>query len=135
MRSTYKSMLEEDSWVCVKFKIPIRLYLAKFKGRLNGLHRSLSNSHAKLGGVSNRMFWKKTIQSGLFRSYSTPTHVHMIYFLKTKDQRPFSFQIMIRIRKIINCKVEVLPIDNIDEVEKVMLNCPYGITNYKKIKP
>jgi PAS domain S-box-containing protein len=37
-------------------------------------------------------------------------------------------------RKIINCKVEVLPFENMDEVDKLLLSSKNGITCYKKIK-
>jgi hypothetical protein len=52
---------------------------------------------------------------------------------EVKQVRLFQ-ELSIRIRKIINIKVEVLPYEFIDEVDLLLITLPYGLSNFKKIK-
>jgi hypothetical protein len=49
-------------------------------------------------------------------------------------QSRITSELIVRIRKIINCKVEALPVENMDEVDKLLLSTKSGMSNYKKIK-
>jgi hypothetical protein len=134
---TYKSIdKEKENWIKLGFRIPIRLYLIKFKGKLNGFHRILSNGQNRFLGKSNREFWK-TINSGFYRFFFERSHIHFVYFLKIDEvkQKRQTSEFVIRIKRIINCKVEIIPFENITEIDKIILTSPYGFLNYKKIKP
>jgi len=125
----------KENWTMVKFKIPLTLYLKKFKGKLGGFHRILSNGRNLLMGKTNREFWKN-FKQGYYRTYFGTNHIHFIYFIcldEVKQVRLFQ-ELSIRIRKIINIKVEVLPYEFIDEVDLLLITLPYGLSNFKKIK-
>jgi len=125
----------KSNWTLVKFKIPLTLYLKKFKGKLSGFHRILSNGQNLLMGKTNREFWKN-FKEGYYRIYFGTTHIHFVYFIcidEVNQVRLFQ-ELSIRIRKIINIKVEVLPYDFIDEVDHLLITLPYGLSNFKKIK-
>ncbi len=134
--TTFKNIKKEkDKWTIVQFKIPLILFLKKFNGKLGAFHRILSNGRNLLMGKTNREFWKN-IKQGYYRSYFGTKHIHFIYFIcmdEVKQVRLFQ-ELSIRIRKIINVRVEVLPIDFIDEVDLLLISLPHGLTNFKKIK-
>jgi hypothetical protein len=133
---TYKT-IEKDkhNWVILKFRIPIRLYISKFKGKLTTLHRYISNGQNTFLAVANRKFWKN-INAGYYRIYFGINHIHFLYILNidASKQRRCTSELIVRIRKIINCKVEALPVENMDEVDKLLLSTKSGMSNYKKIK-
>jgi hypothetical protein len=133
---TYKT-IEKDkhNWVILKFRIPIRIYISKFKGKLTALHRYISNGQNRFICMANREFWKN-ILGGYYRVYFGMNHIYFLYILKidASKQRRCTSELIVRIRKIINCKVEVLPFENMDEVDKLLLSSKNGITCYKKIK-
>ena len=134
---TYKSLQKEkENWIILEFRIPLRLYLLKFKGKSNGFHRYLSNGQNRFIGISNRTFWK-TIKTGFYRFFFERTHIHFVYFLNIDEvkQKRFITGLIIRIKRIINCKVGVLPFESMTEMEKIFLSSPNGFLNYKKIKP
>ena len=95
----------KENWTMVKFKIPLTLYLKNFK-------------------------------QGYYRTYFGTNHIHFVYFIcidEVKQVRLFQ-ELSIRIRKIINVKVEVLPYEFIDEVDLLLITLPYGLSNFKRIK-
>ena len=134
--TTFKNIKnEKEKWTIVKFKIPLNLFLKKFKGKLGAFHRILSNGRNLLMGKTNREFWKN-IKQGYYRTYFGTTHIHFVYFIcmdEVKQVRLFQ-ELSIRIRKIINVKVEVLPYDFIDEVDLLLISLPHGLSNFKRIK-
>jgi hypothetical protein len=133
---TYKSLQKEkENWIILEFRIPLRLYLLKFKGRSSGFPRYLSNGQNRFIGTSNRSFWKN-IKTGFYRFFFERTHIHFVYFLNIDEveQKRFSIELIIRIKRIINCKVEIIPFENMTEIEKIILSSPNGFLNYKKIK-
>ena len=102
---------------------------------MGAFHRILSNGQNRLIGRSNREFWKN-IKQGYYRTYFGTTHIHFVYFIgmdEVKQVRLFQ-ELSIRIRKIINVKVEVLPYEFMDEVDQLLINLPFGLSNFKKIK-
>ena len=134
---TYKSLeKEKENWIILEFRIPLRLYLQKFKGKSSGFHRNLSNGQNRFIGTSNRTFWKN-IKTGFYRFFFERTHIHFVYFLNIDEakQKRFTMELIIRIKRIINCKVGIIPFENISEMEKIILSSPNGFLNYKKIKP
>lgn len=126
---------EKNDWICIKFRVPLKFYLKKYKGKINALHRILSNGQNTFIGTSNRNFWKN-ITNGLYRTYFGVHHIHFVYLLKIEvsKQSIISRELTIRIRKIFNIKVEVLPFESIDEVDVILLNLPHGLSNFVKIK-
>ena len=133
---TYKSLQKEtENWIILEFRIPLRLYLMKFKGKSSGFHRYLSNGQNRFIGTSNRTFWKN-IKTGFYRFFFERTHIHFVYFLNIDEvkQKRYTTELIIRIKRIINCKVGVLPFENMTEMEKIILSSPNGFLNYKKIK-
>ena len=134
--TTFKNIKnEKETWTIVKFKIPLVLFLKKFKGKMGAFHRILYNGQNRLIGRSNREFWKN-IKQGYYRTYFGTTHIHFVYFIgmdEVKQVRLFQ-ELSIRIRKIINVKVEVLPYEFMDEVDQLLINLPFGLSNFKKIK-
>ena len=85
--------------------------------------------------MANREFWK-SIKGGFYRVYFGINHIHFLYILNVdaSKQRRFTSELIVRIRKIINCKVEALPVENMDEVDRLLLSSKGGMSNYKKIK-
>jgi hypothetical protein len=133
---TYKSIeKDKNNWIILKFRIPLRLYISKFKGKLTAMHRYISNGQNRFISVANRDFWRNII-GGYYRTYFGVNHIHFIYILNidASKQRRITSELTVRIRKIINCKVEVLPFENMDEVDKLLLSTKSGMSNYKKIK-
>ena len=133
---TYKSIeKDKNNWLVFKFRIPIRLYISKFKGKLTAMHRYISNGQNRFINMANREFWK-SIKGGYYRIYFGINHIHFLYILNVdaSKQRRFTSELIVRIRKIINCKVEALPVENMDEVDKLLLSTKSGMSNYKKIK-
>ena len=126
---------EKNEWISVKFRLPLKFYLKKYKGKMNALHRILSNGQNTFIGTSNRNFWKN-ISNGFYRTYFGVHHIHFVYILKIEErkQSKISRELTIRIRKILNVKVEVLPFESFDEVDVLLLNLPYGVKNYKQLK-
>jgi hypothetical protein len=133
---TYKSIeKDKNNWIILKFRIPLRLYISKFKGKLTAMHRYISNGQNRFISMANRDFWKN-VNGGFYRIYFGINHIHFIYMLniEASKQRRITSELTVRIRKIINCKVEVLPFENMDEVDKLLLSTKSGMSNYKKIK-
>lgn len=133
---TYKSIeKDKNNWIILKFRIPLRLYISKFKGKLTAMHRYISNGQNRFISMANRDFWKY-VNGGFYRVYFGVSHIHFLYVLniEASKQRRITSELTIRIRKIINCKVEVLPFENMDEVDKLLLSTKSGMSNYKKIK-
>ena len=133
---TYKSIeKDKNNWIILKFRIPLRFYISKFKGKLTAMHRYISNGQNRFISMANRDFWRN-INGGYYRIYFGVSHIHFIYILniEASKQRKITSELTIRIRKIINCKVEVLPFENMDEVDKLLLSTKSGMSNYKKIK-
>jgi hypothetical protein len=134
--TTFKNIKhDKEKWTIVKFKIPLVLFLKKFNGKLSAFHRILSNGRNLLMGKTNREFWKN-IKQGYYRSYFGTTHVHFVYFIYMDEFRQIRLfqELSIRIRKIINVKVEILPFDFMDEVDLLLITLPFGLSNFKKIK-
>jgi len=133
---TYKSIeKDKNNWIILKCRIPLRLYISKFKGKLTAMHRYLSNGQNRFISLANRDFWKN-IRGGYYRVYFGINHINFQYILNidSEKQRRITSELTVRIRKIINCKVEVLPFENIDELDKLLLSSKNGLTNFKKIK-
>ena len=126
---------EKNEWISVKFRLPLKFYLKKYKGKMNALHRILSNGQNTFIGTSNRNFWKN-ISNGFYRTYFGVHHIYFVYILKIDErkQSKISRELSIRIRKILNVKVEVLPFESFDEVDFLLLSVPHGLSNFKKIK-
>jgi hypothetical protein len=133
---TYKSIeKDKNNWIILKFSIPLRMYISRFKGKLTAMHRYVSNGQNRFFNVANRDFWRNII-GGYYRTYFGVNHIHFIYMLNidASKQRRITSELTVRIRKIINCKVEVLPFENMDEVDRLLLSSKSGMSNYKKIK-
>ncbi len=125
---------EMDNWICFKFRIPVKYYLKRYGGKLNALTRIILNGQNRFLGRSNREF-KKTIVKGYYRSYITSSHICFHFLLKfdLTHIKLASREFEIRIRKVFNVKVDSLPLDLLDEVDKLLLSLPMGLSNFKRI--
>jgi hypothetical protein len=136
MTTYYEMKSEMDSWISVQFRVPYQFFIKKLNGNIKQFHRKLSNGQTRLMGKSNRTFWKQ-IKRGFYRYYFTKDYIHFVYHLQGLNQveRRFTQEIIIRIRKIMDVPVEVLPFEMMNPDEVVLLNLPFGLSNYYKIKP
>ena len=130
-----KVFSERDSWTFFKFRIPLKYYLYKYKGKMNAFHRLLANGQRTFLGETNRDFWLK-IKEGYYRIYFGSHHLYFVYILKIDgDNQPKLVRdFSIRIRKIINVKLEVGNINEMDEMDQILLSTPHGMKNYKQIR-
>jgi hypothetical protein len=95
----------------LEFKIPLYYFQHRFMGSAMKVHRMISNSQRKIGGVSNRSFWSKIkIKHRYFFSLSG---VHFEYFVVEKIDQKLLRQFQIRI--IITLGVPVRIIDNFSQ--------------------
>jgi hypothetical protein len=74
-----------DNQIKVEFSIPGYLFSTRFNNSPYRIHRVLSNSQRKIGGISNRSFWSMIkIKHSYFFSINS---IHFQYFFSDEIDR------------------------------------------------
>lgn len=78
-------------WLKIKMKLGVASYTNKFK-RNNALYRRLIHSHKKVGGISNRNFFKENCLSISYRiDWLCDDEVQVVFFFRFKKESNENF--------------------------------------------
>ena len=73
-----------------------------------GLYRSLSNGRSKVGGLSNREFFKRLVRSGYYRyDLHGDRILYRFFFQLYQDVRFDELSLRFRIKKLVPCSVDL----------------------------
>jgi hypothetical protein len=115
-----------DEWIVFEVKIKLRQFLIRFKSIAN-FYRLISQGAYRLGGVSNRTFFKSAFSNGFYRYSIERENINFIFVLKTKSIDKIGdtiLQFKVRTRKLINCVVLSYSVDELVVTDKILLNHP-----------
>jgi hypothetical protein len=90
----------------LKFKIPIYHLESKFGGSTSKIHRMISNSQRKVGGVSNRDFWCQ-LKDIKYRCFYSLKHVHFTYSIPESIDSKVVEKLIVRIMITLGVRVEI----------------------------
>lgn len=116
-----------DEWIVFEVKIKLRQFLIRFKS-IAYFYRLLSQGAYRLGGVSNRTFFKSAFSDGFYRYSIERDYVKFIFVLKTKSIDKIGeniLQFKVRTRKLINCLVLSYPVYDLSIMDKILLETNY----------
>jgi hypothetical protein len=116
-----------DEWIVFEVKIKLRQFLIRFKSIAN-FYRLISQGAYRLGGVSNRTFFKSAFSNGFYRYSIERENINFIFILKTKSIDRIGdtiIQFKVRTRKLINCLVLSYPINDMRITDKILLEANY----------
>jgi hypothetical protein len=125
----------EKDWIFLEITINLPQFLIKFKSESN-FYRLLSNGNYLFNGKPNRVFFKSNFHQGYYRSSIIGEAIKLVFILKTEENRineKLVFELKIRIKKLMYCKVNVDDLNGMDEVDRILLNSANGINFYQKI--
>ena len=88
------------------FKIPIYSFESKFLGSATKIHRLISNSQRRVGGVSNRDFWCQ-IKDIKYRYFYSVKHIHFIYTLPETIDNNVVEKLIVRIMVTLGVRVGI----------------------------
>jgi len=91
----------------LKFKIPIYYFESKFGGSTTKVHRLISNSQRKVGGVSNRDFWCQ-LSDIKHRCFYSLKYVHFTYSLPESIENKVVEKLIVRIMITLGVRVEII---------------------------
>ncbi len=116
-----------DEWIVFEVKIKLRQFLIRFKSIAN-FYRLLSQGAYRLGGVSNRTFFKTAFSNGFYRYSIERENINFIFVLKTTSLDRIGDRILqfkVRTRKLINSAVISYPIEELCITERILLKGLY----------
>ena len=90
----------------LNFKIPIYHLVSKFGGSTSKIHRMISNSQRKIGGISNRDFWSQ-LSDVKYRCFYSVKHIHFNYSLPESIDNKVIEKLIVRIMITMGVRVEI----------------------------
>jgi hypothetical protein len=88
------------------FKIPLYYFESRYAGSTSKIHRMISNSQRKVGGVSNRDFWCQ-LKDIKYRYFYSIKHVHFIYCIPEIIDSKVIEKLIIRIMITLGVRVGI----------------------------
>lgn len=116
-----------DEWIVFEVKIKLRQFLIRFKS-IAYFYRLLSQGAYRLGGVSNRTFFKTAFSDGFYRYSIERDYVKFIFVLKTKSIDKIGeniLQFKVRTRKLINSMVICYSIEDFSLTEMSLIKSEF----------
>ena len=90
----------------LNFKIPLYYFESRYAGSTSKIHRMISNSQRKVGGVSNRDFWSQ-LSDIRYRWFYSIKHMHFIYTLPETIDNNVVEKLIIRIMVTLGVRVGI----------------------------
>ena len=90
----------------LSFKIPIYYFESKFGGSTTKVHRLISNSQRKVGGISNRDFWCK-LSDIKHRCFHSVKHIHFNYSIPESFDNKVVEKLIFRVMITLGVRVEI----------------------------
>ena len=90
----------------LNFRIPIYHLDSKFGGSTSKIHRMISNSQRKVGGVSNRDFWCQ-LSDIKHRCFYSLKYVHFTYSLPESIENKVVEKLIVRVMITLGVRVEI----------------------------
>jgi hypothetical protein len=135
--TTYEKLQNDGQWFCFEIIYNLDSFLMKFgKIGVSGWYRLISNSPHLFLGKTNRQFFKQTFSEGFYRSTISNEQVKIVMFLRLNEasnKERIVRELVIRIKKLLFCRVNLFDIGNIPMEDKSLLSSSFGIQQYQKI--
>lgn len=134
---------KSKNWMMYKFSYSLKNFTSAFKTP-SSFNAKFLNGNQTIGGKTNRQFFKEDVKGGFYFHYTTDdfSKIVFIYYFEYDDfeKEPYiTTNIKLRIKKVLNTRVESLPVLNVDERMKQFMTMSIGnlYTSFgnQRIKP
>jgi hypothetical protein len=115
----YNKLIEDGNWIVLEFTYPLLPFIEEHKTP-SDLYRKLSNGLKTSGRQTNRDYFKKEIVGGMYlhsieNNYNQVKFLYLIQYKPNNRPEMVMLNLAIRIKKIMNTKVRISTIDNLQD--------------------